>query len=217
VALPSSEVSDTDEIFGMGYLQMHCSHHSSAKARYPHKEILRSFQAHPFVERHFRGLVYRLMRTRTELLMIKRFLIFGGLWLALTGGRIEGLLFGAAAAGAALLISVKLAPPSERRLRLLALLRMAPGFLVRSFAGGADVAGRVFHPRLPMKPGWIRYSPKVPAGAPRVFLGGEISLLPGTLVAGEQEGCLLVHCLDTEIPVAQQIADEEEKIAGAVG
>ncbi|MFN3945097.1 MAG: Na+/H+ antiporter subunit E [Allosphingosinicella sp.] len=148
--------------------------------------------------------------------MAKRFAIFFGLWLVLTGAAPGGLPFGLAAAAAGVWVSVRLAPPAERPLRLLRLLMLAPGFFRRALAGGADVAWRAFHPKLPLRPGWIRYRPRLPAGAPRVVLGGEISLLPGTLVAGEEGDRLLVHCLDAGLPVAAQIAEEEERLGKAV-
>lgn len=157
------------------------------------------------------------MRTRTEkLLLMKRSALFFGLWLVLTGAAPGGIPFGLAASAAALWASGRLAPPNERPLRLLRLVALAPGFFRRALAGGLDVAWRAFHPRLPMKPGWISYEAHLPSGAPRVFLGGEISLLPGTLVAGEEEGRLLVHCLDTGMPVARQLAEEEQRLQKAV-
>jgi multicomponent Na+:H+ antiporter subunit E len=155
------------------------------------------------------------MRTRIDLLLLaKRFALFLGLWLVLAGA--EGIVFGAAAAAAAVWASRALAPPGERPLRLFRLVLLAPGFLRRSLAGGIDVARRAFDPAMPMKPGWIAYPSRLPRGAARVVLGGEISLLPGTLVAGEEGDCLLVHCLDTDLPVARQLAEEEARLGGAV-
>jgi multicomponent Na+:H+ antiporter subunit E len=157
------------------------------------------------------------MRVRTENLRIaKRFAIFAGLWLVLTGGAPDGLAFGLAAAAASVWVSVRLAPPVERPLRLFRLVALAPGFFLRALRGGVDVAWRAFHPKLPLNPGWIAYRSKLPAGAPRVLLGGEVSLLPGTLTAGEQDGRLLIHCLDTNLPVARQIGEEEERLERAV-
>jgi multicomponent Na+:H+ antiporter subunit E len=157
------------------------------------------------------------MPVRTEnLRMAKRFAIFAGLWVVLTGGAAGGLVFGLAASAAAVWVSVRLAPPVERPLRLLRLLTLAPGFFLRAFRGGLDVAWRAFHPRLPLRPGWITYQSTLPSGAPRAVLGGEVSLTPGTLAAGEQDGRLLVHCLDINLPVARQIGKEEERLGTTV-
>jgi multicomponent Na+:H+ antiporter subunit E len=101
-------------------------------------------------------------------------------------------------------------------MQLLGLLALLPGFFGRALAGGVDVARRAFHPRMPLQPGWITYRARLPAGAPRVLLGADISLLPGTLVAGERDDQLLVHCLDTRLPVARQVAEEEARLEGAV-
>lgn len=157
------------------------------------------------------------MRTRTGLLMAKRFAIFFGLWLVLTDADEGAAPIGLATAAGALWISTRLAPTRERPLRLLQLAAMAPGFFWRSLRGGADVAWRAFHPKLPLAPGWIAYPARLPSGTPRVMLGGEVSLLPGTLVAGEESGRLLVHCLDTGLPIVRQIEEEEARLARAVG
>jgi multicomponent Na+:H+ antiporter subunit E len=148
--------------------------------------------------------------------LAKRFAILFGLWLVLSAADPAGLGFGLAAAAAATWLSRRLAPPADRPLRLLRLLALAPGFLRGSIAGGVDVAWRALHPRLPLRPGWIAYRPRVPEGVARVVLGSELSLLPGTLAAGSEAGCLLVHCLNVEMPVVRAIRDEEERLERAV-
>lgn len=157
------------------------------------------------------------MRSRTDLLLLERFGLFLGLWLVLTGASPPGVLPGVMAAAAATLVSRRLAPPEEHRLRLLRLLPILPRFALRSVAGGIDVARRALDPRMPLNPGWIVYPAKLPPGTPRVVLGGELSLIPGTLAAGEEGGRLLVHCLDVDQPVLQQVADEEQRLQEALG
>jgi multicomponent Na+:H+ antiporter subunit E len=147
----------------------------------------------------------------------KRFAIFFLLWIVLTGGDGSALVPGVAAAGAAAWLRGLLSRRGEPGFRLLRLLALVPGFFRRSFEGGLDVAWRAFHPKLPLDPGWILCRPRLlPAGAPRVVLGGEISLLPGTLVAGTEGDALLVHCLDRRSPIMQLIEQEESRVAGAV-
>ena len=85
---------------------------------------------------------------------------------------------------------------------------MLPGFLWRSLMGGVDVARRVFDPRMPLMPGWKIVRTRLPDGG-KVALGGEFSLMPGTLVAGAKGDRLLIHMLDTRQDIAGQIAHEE--------
>jgi multicomponent Na+:H+ antiporter subunit E len=160
--------------------------------------------------RHFPKMHRRLARFRHA----KRFFLFLAVWLVLSGA--EGIVFGIAAAIGAAWMASWLAPPEERPLRLHKLLLLAPGFLRRSLVGGIDVAQRAFHPRLPLKPGWIAYPARLPRGTARVVLGGEISLMPGTLVAGVSKDRLLVHCLDTGMPLTRQLTEEEDRLAGAI-
>ncbi len=150
----------------------------------------------------------------------KRIVIFGLIWLALTKGDPAGFAVGFAAAIASGWLSLRLLPPGGPHgpfVSLLALARMLPFFLWRSVLGGIDVASRALHPRMPLKAGWVIVPTGLPRGGARAALGGEFSLLPGTLVAGSVGDDLLVHCLDTDQAVAGDIETEENKIAEAVG
>lgn len=149
---------------------------------------------------------------RSFSLLASRFGLFLAVWLILTGGRPDGLPFGIAAALGATVILRAMAPAGERPLRLSRVMPLVPGFLKRSWQGSVDVAWRAFHPRMPLNVGWIVQSADLPAGTPRVILGGEMALLPGTLPAGTRGGRFLVHCLDVEQPVREQFCDEEKRI-----
>jgi multicomponent Na+:H+ antiporter subunit E len=143
---------------------------------------------------------------------LKRLALLGGIWLALAGTGREALLVGAVAAPAAVWLSLALLPPvAPVRLARAALL--APGFVARSVIGGIDVAWRAFHPRLPLRPGWLAF----PTGLPdvgRVALGAEIALMPGSLAAGTRGGRLLIHVLDREGDHVRRLAAEEARLAG---
>lgn len=150
------------------------------------------------------------------MLLIKRFLLFCGIWLVLTLGNPSAWLVGLATAGAAALLSLRLLPPRDRRVRLWTVVALLPGFLCRSLLGGLDVAWRAFHPRLPLRPTWIGYRVRLPPGA-RVSLGNELSLMPGTLAAGTEGDVLYIHCLDGEQAVDAQIVREESRIGESIG
>jgi multicomponent Na+:H+ antiporter subunit E len=62
---------------------------------------------------------------------------------------------------------------------------------------GVDVARRALDPRLPLRPGFVTYAPRLPPGGARDAFCALASLMPGTLPADTNEdGTLLVHCLD---------------------
>ncbi len=147
---------------------------------------------------------------------VKRLVLLGLVWLALTGGHPEALVLGLAAVPAAAALSLRLLPPGARRVSLAVLARLAPGFLARSVLGGVDVARRALDPRMPLAPGWVVVPSRLPAGPARVVVGGEFSLLPGTLVAGSRGGDLLVHALDTRQDVAGEIARAETELLAAL-
>jgi multicomponent Na+:H+ antiporter subunit E len=143
----------------------------------------------------------------------RRLVLFAGLWLVLTRG--EALLLGAAAVPATCWLSLRLLPPL-RPVRLWPLLAMAPVFVWRSLLGGLDVARRALDPRLPLNPGWVEIPVDLPDGG-KVALGGELSLMPGTLAAGSEGGRLLVHVLDRDQDVSAAVRAEAARLARATG
>lgn len=149
------------------------------------------------------------------LIAFQRLVLFAAFWLVLTGGDASGWAIGGIASGLACAMSLRLLPPGSRRVSPLRAVGLLPGFLVRSLAGGLDVAWRALHPRMPLDPGWISYPLHLPAGPARVSLGGEVSLMPGTLIAGSVGERIYVHCLDRGQPV-EEILREEERRIGAV-
>ena len=143
------------------------------------------------------------------------FLIF---WLVLDGVKPAGLLIGLPAAALAAWISLLLLPPSRSRPRLVALLSLGWHFLWSSVVAGVDVAIRAFHPRLPLRTGFVTCECGIPTGSRRDLFLGMGSLMPGSLpVAEDADGRIVLHCLDTEQPLAGQMADHEARLMRALG
>lgn len=147
------------------------------------------------------------------IILAKRFALFALVWLILSRGDPSGLILGAVTAAGAAWMSIALLPPGTRRVDLLAVVRLAPGFVVRSMRGGIDVAWRALHPAMPIHEGWIVYRTRLPAGPSRVSFGSEMSLLPGSLVAGGRGDRVYVHCLDRSQNVVADLEAEEARIA----
>lgn len=143
----------------------------------------------------------------------RRLALFGALWFVLTGG--EGAVLGAVVVLTASWLSIRLLP-AMRPLRMSALLAIVPGFVWRSLLGGVDVARRALDPRLPLDPGWIEIPVDLSDGG-RVALGGELSLMPGTLVAGNANGRLLVHVLDRQQDTTSTVHNEAMRMGKVAG
>ncbi len=154
------------------------------------------------------------MTLKQWLIVAKRVVFFASIWLVLTGADPGGLAVGIVAITAAAGLSLALMPPRDG-VALWPLAIMVPGFLWRSLLGGVDVARRVFDPRLPISPGWKIMRTRLPDGG-KAALGGEFSLMPGTLVAGSKGDRLLVHMLDTRQDISSDIAREEACFARAL-
>lgn len=150
-------------------------------------------------------------------IVLKRFALLFVFWLTLTANDPSAWAIGAPASAVAATLSLRLLPPPGRGARLFVLLALTPGFAWRSLLGGLDVAARAFHPRLPISPAWLVYPSRLPPGAPIVWLGNLVSLVPGTLAAGGSGRVLYVHCLDSEGPAGARVAAEEHRIARSVG
>ncbi|MCC5993233.1 MAG: Na+/H+ antiporter subunit E [Rhodobacteraceae bacterium] len=144
-----------------------------------------------------------------------RAVLFGGGWLALAGSAPEALATGLAVTIAAVWLSLRLLPARDP-LVLWRLARHLPRFVAESVSGGVDVAGRAFSPGMPLNPGWVELPSDLPDGA-RAALGGELSLMPGTLAAGSEDGKLIIHLLDIDAGFDAAIAREEAEIAAIIG
>jgi multicomponent Na+:H+ antiporter subunit E len=135
------------------------------------------------------------------------FLVF---WLVLAGINPGDLPAAAVAVAAATFVSLHLLPPGRRHLSPLGVTRLALRFPFQAVIAGVDVARRALDPRLPLRPGFVTYSPRLPPGNARDAFCALASLMPGTLPADtDADGTLLVHCLDIGQPAAAQLAVEE--------
>ncbi|HYW75729.1 MAG TPA: Na+/H+ antiporter subunit E [Gammaproteobacteria bacterium] len=97
------------------------------------------------------------------------------------------------------------------------LLQFIPFFLGRALSGGMDVAWRALHPRLPLKPGVIKYPLRLPHGLPRVVMANTVNLLPGTLTADMETCALQVHVIDRQAPFVEELEAVENAVARLFG
>jgi multicomponent Na+:H+ antiporter subunit E len=152
--------------------------------------------------------------------MFLRFLGYLAIWLVMVGTGLGDVLVGLAAAGLATWCSLVLLPPRRGPggVRPLLLARLFLWFVWGSVLAGLDIARRAFSPALPLAPGWLVYSSRLPRDVPRNLFTSIASLMPGSLCTGtDDSGALIVHCLDVEQPVASQLADQEARLAAALG
>lgn len=142
---------------------------------------------------------------------VTRMVLFLALWLMISGAQLADLPVGVVTAGLATWSSLALIPPTRVRLRPVAMLHYAVNFLVQTVRSGLQVAGLAFQPTLALRPGLVRYRTRLPNDGRRQVFCALASLLPGTLPTGfDEDGALLVHCLDVAQPVAAELAAEED-------
>jgi len=148
---------------------------------------------------------------------VPRAIIFALLWGTLTDGNLSAWTVGIPVIAAATLLSMKLLPHYRWRWRFLALLRFIPFFLRRSLSGSVDVAWRALSPRLPLNPRFLEYDLRLPHGPAPVFFVNVVSLLPGTVGVEIQKERLIVHALDGDAAILDELRAIEEAIAALFG
>jgi multicomponent Na+:H+ antiporter subunit E len=146
-----------------------------------------------------------------------RGLAFFLLWMLLMQSlKPADLVVGLLACVGATWVSLRLLPPSSGCLRFGRLLVLLPHFVWESVLAGVDVARRALDPGMPLRPGFVTCPLGFPPGFARNTFATITSLLPGSVAAGEVEGEIVYHCLDTSAPVVEQIWKEERLLARAL-
>ena len=145
----------------------------------------------------------------TAKVAVGRAVLFFAFWLMIAGCDPADLLIGLATAALATWASLRLLPPARVRLRPWALAWLILHFLGQSVRSGMQVAWLAFQPSMPIRPGVVTYRTNLSGSTLSAFCAIS-SLLPGTLpMACDEQGELLIHCLDVGQPVAADLAREE--------
>ncbi|HEY2257581.1 MAG TPA: Na+/H+ antiporter subunit E [Variovorax sp.] len=153
----------------------------------------------------------------TARITLARALLFALLWAVLMpSAKAADLAVGLIAVALATWTSLRLLPPRAGHVRMAALLAFVPHFLWQSVLAGVDVARRALSPRMRLRPGFIDYRVGFPPGLARNEFASITSLMPGTVPVADEEGHIVIHCLDVGAPVAEQMAAEERRLKGAL-
>jgi multicomponent Na+:H+ antiporter subunit E len=146
-----------------------------------------------------------------------RAIVFFGIWLAIAGWRPEDLPVGVAAAAAATWASLALFPRLPPGIRPGALAALAASFLRGSIVAGFDVTRRALSPEPDVRPGFVAFPLRIPAGLARNAFSALSSLQPGALPTGAENGALVIHAIDVTLPVQAALAADESLFMRALG
>lgn len=139
-------------------------------------------------------------------------LIYSLIWFVLAGPAPASWVIGMPAVLLAVAVSLFLSPGAGFVFSPVGALFFIPSFIALSIMSGVDVLRRTFSPVPRINPGMITYRTSL-EGSGRILLTNVISLQPGTLSADLKEDTILIHVLDTEMPVRSNIRDLERRIA----
>jgi multicomponent Na+:H+ antiporter subunit E len=140
------------------------------------------------------------------------------LWSIVSGLSIADFAIGCLAAAAAAWASVAYFPccPEQPGWAAWALLILR--IPLQALVAGVQVARRALDPALPLQPGFIAYSTRLPEGRARNIFAAFAALYPGsTPVRTNTAGDFDIHCLDTNAPIGAALASEEERVRRALG
>jgi len=144
--------------------------------------------------------------------LLLRFAIFAGGWIVLSGGEpLSDIWFVILCLAATTIISIYTVPPGQWALRPLGVIRFFPYFLITALRGGWDVARRVFFRNVPTDPDFITIGRDSDPGR-TLILVWVISLLPGTASSIITEKSIVVHVLDKNLPVTEEILELQNRI-----
>lgn len=149
--------------------------------------------------------------------IVRRALLFAGLWWVLAEGRHDGWLLGGVAVMAATWASLRLWPAAPMTLRFAGLLGFLRFFIVNSVRGGIQVAGMALRGRAALRPALIELTITLPAGGERVLLVNTLGLMPGSVGVGLHGTSLRLHVIDERLPVIAEARALETAIAGLFG
>ncbi len=128
-------------------------------------------------------------------------------WQELAAGAVLGLLV--AGLGYKGFTSRGLRIFSPRRLLHLAIY--LPVFFYEMMKANFDVAYRVVHPRMPIRPGIVAIKTDLKSDIGRLFLANSITLTPGTLTMDVRGEYLFIHWINVK---AEDVEKASELIAG---
>lgn len=146
-----------------------------------------------------------------------RFVLVGAAWVILTGGSLSYWGLALLIVASATAISLVAMPAGGWRWSMPGMLRFIPHFLKQSILGGFDVALRALRPDLPIRPGIVTFTMRMPPGPQQVFFVNTLSLQPGTAVVAVEGDTLVIHALDTSTPVDETIRQVEDRVAALFG
>lgn len=147
---------------------------------------------------------------------LTRTVIFGGLWLILTGADSKAWGLSLVVVAVTVYASLRLAPGSGR-LRMGGTIRFLGTFLSLSVRGGFDVALRAFGSQAAVDPGVVSFATRLPAGSSRLLFAAVVGLVPGSVGAGLEGNVFRLHVLDRKIPIEPILRILEARLAGALG
>lgn len=153
-----------------------------------------------------------------------RGMVFGVVWVALSGASSDTLVYGIVAVIAATALSLGLMPPGQPQPKLWfarswGTIVLAAWFLQQSLRGGLDVARRALTRRVDIAPEVVDVDVELPEGPGREVCYLLMNLLPGSMVqrvkTTEQHTVAEIHTLSTDLKPQDQWTRLQDRVQQA--
>jgi len=148
--------------------------------------------------------------------MLSRFGIFLFCWWIINGGDLDSIWLGVLATAIAAYISTKYSP-KPNPLQWSVIPRFIYYFLINAFVGSFDVAKSAFKRELDLYPGEFTYVTYLSNKKAKQFFIAIMGLLPGTLCINYEKDTLLIHSINSNTDVTQELHTLENLIADLFG
>lgn len=149
---------------------------------------------------------------RTGRRALRLILAYSLIWLVFAGSDQASWIIGIPSVLLATAVSLFLSPGAGHAFSSVGAVLFIPHFVIQSVMSGIDVLRRTFAPVPRINPGMFTYTSSLEEKG-RILLANVISLQPGTLSADLDGETIVVHVLDTAMPVQANIREMERRIA----
>jgi multicomponent Na+:H+ antiporter subunit E len=140
-----------------------------------------------------------------------------GVWLILVEGEVESWPIGLPVVILLVIFCTDEGEHTRWPVSLRGAALFVPYFCWQSLASGFDVAARALRPDMRLRPGLQRYRFILPEGSARRLFVHSITLMPGTLSVRVDDESVLIHMLDTTLPVTESLQRLEERVGAIYG
>lgn len=139
------------------------------------------------------------------------------IWWILAGGHHDSWTIGIPSVLLAVLLSLRLLPPTGTRISFTGLIGFSVFFVMNSIRSGLQVVVLTLKPRLDVQPKVLSFPLALRNENAQVLLASTLGLLPGTVCMDLKDDILFLHVIDSRMPIEEEVRSAEYRVARLFG